>query len=68
MPDPTFAEQMVAKYQEILLKCAGMTSANIDGRQVALSDLEQKLAYWEAKVAREQGGRPQITSIRLDQC
>ena len=63
---PTFAEQMVAKYEALLLKCAGLTSVNVDGITTSLANLEAKHAYWKTRVAREAGTRPLASTIRLD--
>jgi len=65
MPDPTFAEQMLAKYQQLLLANAGLQSANVDGQTITLRDLEEKWEYWTKMVAIEQGRRPRISTIKL---
>lgn len=62
----TFAEQMVAKYEALLLKCAGLTAVNVDGITTSLANLEAKHAYWKNRVARESGTRPIAATIRLD--
>ena len=66
--EPTFAEQMVTKYQNLLLECAGLTSANVDGQQVSLQDLEAKLDFWERKVAVEQGKSVRLRRFNLRGC
>lgn len=61
----THAEKMVARYEEILLECAGMSATTIDGQQVQLVDLEAKLDHWKARVARVAGTRPRCAQIDL---
>ncbi|CAN5408635.1 hypothetical protein BH11PLA2_BH11PLA2_34520 [soil metagenome] len=65
MSDPTFAQQMVSKYQALLLANAGAQSISIDGQSLSLTDLEDKLAYWERKVAIQSGRRPRSFQIYL---
>lgn len=65
MPDPTFAEQMVAKYQTLLLSAAGMRSINVDGQVVSVSDLETKWNFWKAEVAKESGSKPRLSVIKM---
>lgn len=62
----TFAEQMVAKYEALLLKCAGLTSIAVDGFNTSYADLEEKHRYWKNRVAREQHTRPVALSVNLD--
>jgi hypothetical protein len=66
MAEPTFAEQMVARYEVLLLKCAGLTSIAVDGFSTSYADLEAKHRYWKTRVAREQGTRPVALSVNLD--
>ncbi len=61
----SFAAQMVAKYEALLLANAGMTSVNVDGGQVAYADLEAKYSFWKSKLARENGSRPRAAQIKL---
>lgn len=65
MPEPTHAEQMVAKYEALNLQCAGMISMNVDGQQVSLEDIKAGLAYWERKVAIQNASRPRLRRIVL---
>lgn len=65
MPDPTHAEQMVAKLEQMLLDCAGLQSINVDGQQVAYRDLNADLQHWKKEVAKEQGKRARIRTINL---
>ncbi|MCJ7543971.1 MAG: hypothetical protein MUP47_05300 [Phycisphaerae bacterium] len=62
----TFAEQMVAKYRQLLLENAGLVTINIDGQDVSYADLETKLEHWEGKVAKQRGRAPSVSRIRLD--
>lgn len=59
-PEPTFAEQMVAKLQQTLLESAGLSSVTIAGQSVSYGDLVKQLDYWKRQVAAEQGQRPLI--------
>lgn len=65
MPDsePTFAEQMVAKLEQVLLEAAGLQSVTIAGQVVTYVDLTKQHAHWKAQVAREQGGRPLFIQV-----
>jgi len=44
----------------------GVQSVSVDGLSVSYADLESKLAHWKRRVARQQGTRPVVTTIRLD--
>ncbi|MCE9605076.1 MAG: hypothetical protein K8U03_09275 [Planctomycetia bacterium] len=61
----TFAENMVTKLEAVLLESAGLASTTIDGVTVALSDVEAKYEFWKAKVARENGRKPRVSTISL---
>ena len=61
----TFAEKMVARFEELLLESAGLKSVVIDGTQVSYEDLEAKYRYWKKKVAEEQGSAPLSAQIDL---
>lgn len=63
--EPTFAEQMVSKYEALLLACAGATSINTDGETLSLANLEDKHRYWKSIVAREQQTRPTTFTIDM---
>ncbi|HUX01273.1 MAG TPA: hypothetical protein VMY35_09890 [Phycisphaerae bacterium] len=62
----THAEQMVARFQDLLLANAGVTSVSIDGVSVTYGELERRLAYWERKVGIALGTRPRVSRPRLD--
>lgn len=61
-----FADDMVEKYQALLLANAGVKSVNVDGQSLSLDDLEKKLEYWSRKVARADGTRPRVMQINLE--
>lgn len=61
----TFADQMVAKYEALLLANAGLTSINVDGQVVSFADLEAKYQQWKSMAARESGRRPRAAQIKL---
>lgn len=65
MPDPTFAEQMVAVLQTRLLALAGVKETGSDGEKTVFNDLTAELEKWEARVAREAGRKPALSSIDL---
>lgn len=66
MPDtPTFAAQMVAKLEALLLANPGAQSITIDGTVTSFVDLEKRLAQYRAEVARESGTRPRLRSFDL---
>lgn len=58
MAAPTLAEQMVAKYEALLLANAGLQTVNVDGTNVSLTDLEAKYDHWKARLTKERGSRP----------
>lgn len=61
----TFAEQMVSKYEGLLLKGAGLSQVTVDGTVVSFVELEQQYAFWTRRVARESGARPVASTIKL---
>ena len=61
----THAEQMVEKYEALLLANAGVQTVTVDGVTVSYADLEQRHRYWRKQVAREKGRRPTAASIKL---
>jgi hypothetical protein len=65
MADPTFAEQMVAKYEALLLEATGLKSVSVAGQMVTYDDLQTQYDLWKGRVAREQGTRPRILSAEL---
>jgi len=57
MPESkTFAEQMVEKYEALLLKYAGFKSVSIDGQTTTIDELEAKYEHWKSVLARETAG------------
>lgn len=62
---PTFSEQVVTKLQARILELVGVKSTGGDGENTELVDLEKKLTFWEARVAREAGTKPRVSSIDL---
>lgn len=65
MPAPTFAEQMVSTLQTRLLALAGVKETGGDGEKTILMDLKKELSFWEARVAREAGTKPRVSTIDL---
>lgn len=64
----TFNQKMVAKIQEQLLAFGGASETGGDGETAKLRDLKKELAYWENRVAAEQGKRPVIASVDMSGC
>lgn len=61
-----FAQQMVEKFQTLLLENAGAVRVNVDGNDVSYADLEAKYAYWQRVLQRHKGKSPTVSRIRLD--
>jgi ABC-type amino acid transport substrate-binding protein len=62
----TFAQRMLEKYETLLEQNAGVERINIDGQDVTYADLEKKYEFWRARVLKEGGKAPTISTIRLD--
>ncbi len=62
----TFADQMVTKYETLLLQAAGLRAVQVDGQSVSYGDLERRHRHWKRIQARERGVRPPAAVIRLD--
>lgn len=62
----SFATTMLAKYEALLEKAAGLKSIVIDGTTVSVTDLEEKWQYWKSQVQKETGKAATISRIRLD--
>jgi hypothetical protein len=61
----TFAEQMVEKYEALLLSCAGHQSISIGGQTVSYADLEAKHRHWQRAVAQAAGTKPVASNFDL---
>jgi hypothetical protein len=66
VPEGAFALQMVEKYRQLLLDCAGLQQIMIDGQLVNYLDLEKQYEHWMNKLARINGVRPVVSSINLE--
>jgi len=62
---PSFNEQMVAKFEALLLENAGVQSVTIDGNSVAYTELEERYQFWKKRVQAERGTRPTLTTIKM---
>lgn len=62
----SFARKMVAKYRDMLEKCAGLKSVTIDGQVVLYTDIEAGYRQWQKSVARLSGTRPISMTIDLE--
>lgn len=60
-----FAERMVEKYQELLLKSAGLKSVSVEGESMSLDDIEAKWSFWKREVNRLVGKKPAISVIKM---
>lgn len=65
LSEKDFAARMVARYRELLLRAAGMTSISVDGQQVSYTALENGYATWLAKLNRLNNTRPLVLSIGM---
>lgn len=64
-PEPTFAEQMVAKLETTLLEAAGLQSVTIAGQVVTYAELTKQYEFWKSKVAKEGGSRPVLIEVEM---
>ncbi len=62
---PSFASQMVAKYETLISQCVGVASINVDGQQVEYVELERQYLFWKSRAARENGSRPRVAQHYL---
>lgn len=60
-----FVDDMLAKYQALLLANPGVTSVVVDGVSVSYADLEAKVEYWSGKVDASNGLRHGAATIKL---
>lgn len=65
LSEQDFAARMVARYRELLLRCAGLQSINIDGQTVAYADINTQYRLWSSKLARYTNARPRVLSFDL---
>lgn len=61
----THAETMLAKYEALLERNAGVASVNTDGTTVSFQDLEKRWQFWRKQVAREQGRARRYKSVDM---
>jgi hypothetical protein len=66
-PNLVFAQQMVDKYQGLLLKVAGVHSVSVDGIPMTFNDLNKELLRWMRAVRAAKGKRNvgTITNVNL---
>ena len=65
MADETFAEQMLAKFEALLLAYqAEIESASVDGRTVKMRNPTQDYRFWKAVVDAETNGVARTVSLR----
>lgn len=62
---PTYAENMVDKYETLLTANAGLKQVSVDGQVVSFADLEASYEFWTRRVAREAGTKPLIVGVNL---
>lgn len=66
MPDsPTFAAQMLAKIEALLLANPGAQSVTFDGSSVSFADLMARRDQLRKEVAQELGQRPRFRQVDL---
>lgn len=63
--DLVFAEQMVEKYQALLLTAAGRRSVQVDGQAITYQDLYAEYNRWRRELARLKGAKPVANTIDL---
>lgn len=64
---PTFAENMIAQLESLLLENPGVDRISLpDGRSVSYRDLKRELEYWRKKAGRESNSRPRVATIKLN--
>ncbi len=61
----TFAEEMLAKIEDVLREAAGLQSANIAGQTVTYADLLAQREHWRREIAKEQGDRPLLLEVDM---
>jgi len=61
----SFNQIMVTKYQEALTAQPLAKEVTIEGTKVSYDDALKRLAYFERRLAREQGTRPIASQIHL---
>lgn len=64
-PAPTFAEQMLAKIEALLLANVGVQQCVVDGVTVQYVDLVAQRDHWRRQVQQEQGKRTQLLRVDL---
>jgi len=64
----TVAEQVVAKIEAAILANPLAEQISLDGQSVSMPAALAKLEYWRRRVAREQGGRPVVSTVDLSGC
>lgn len=62
---PTFAEQMLAKIEAVLLEAAGVKSAVIAGQTVSYDDLIAQRDHWRREIQKERGTRPLMVEVHM---
>lgn len=66
MAKDLFAEQMVNKYEKLLLDNAGVKSVSVDGQSVTYSDLKKEYKSWKNQLDASTGGKAGVLQIKLD--
>lgn len=66
VPEAQFVLQMVEKYRQLLLDCAGLKAINVDGNMVTYDQLEERYDHWNKKLGHTNGTRPRVATINLE--
>ena len=61
----SFATEMVAKLETLLLANPGASSVNVDGQAVTFTDLNAQWQFWKQVAARESGSARASAQIKL---
>ncbi|MBA4032958.1 MAG: hypothetical protein C0478_18985 [Planctomyces sp.] len=64
-PEPTFAEEMLAKVEDLLRKSSGLKTVTWDGKTVQYEDLLAQRDRWRREIAQEQGKRSRVLGVDL---
>ncbi len=64
-PTPTFAAQMLARVEALLLDNVGVTEVTVDGVTTKYADLLAQRDRWRREVQQEQGKRSQMLGVDL---
>jgi len=62
----SFAANQVARLELLLQQNVGLQQITIGGQTIQYDDLLKQYDYWKSRQGRENGTRPIVSQIRLD--